>query len=76
MNENEKYLEWKSAVKSKNVRLCAGLALYKEGKEDPNAGESGKDEWIKNNDIIARQINFLEENGYDGYCLYSMSFLN
>ena len=68
--------EWKSAVKSKNVRLCAGLSLYKEGKEDPNAGESGKDEWIKNNDIIVRQIKFLEENGYDGYCLYSMSFLN
>lgn len=68
-------MRWKNAVKSKNVRLCAGLALYKEGKEDLNAGESGKNEWRDNSDVIEKQIEFVRNNGFSGYCLYSLSFL-
>ena len=79
-NENQPFelcaKRWRNAVKSKSVRLCGGLAQYKIGKEDLNAGEGGRNEWLENKDIIARQIDYLEENGYDGYCLYSMNFLN
>lgn len=67
-------IRWKNAVKNKNVRLCAGLALYKRGKEDKFAGESGKDEW-KEDGIIARQIETLKEQNYDGFCLYSLQFV-
>lgn len=69
-------LQWKEISKSKSLCLCPGLALYKQGKDDPNAGESGRNEWIENADVILRQIKFLEENGFDGYCLYSLDFLN
>ncbi len=39
-----------------DVELIVGLAAYKAGAEDTYAGDSGKKEWINNNDILARQI--------------------
>lgn len=67
--------EWRNAVKNKNVSLCAGLALYKRGKEDKYAGESGKNEW-KSDDIIPRQIEEIKKLGFCGFCLYSLRFVN
>ena len=68
--------QWAELCKSRKVRLCAGLAVYKAGKEDSFAGESGKNEWIENSDILKRQVEYLRENGFDGFCLYSSQFVN
>ena len=60
---------------SENVKICAGLALYKSGKEDTFALD-GKTEWQENSYIIKRQTQFAKYNGYDGICLYSATFVN
>lgn len=70
----ETALSWKKLLKN-NSKLCLGLALYKTGKVDEFA-LSGKDEWRENKDIIARQISFAKENGFDGISIYSASFVN
>ena len=53
------------------VELIVGLAAYKAGAEDTYAGDSGKREWINNNDILARQVAAARnENRYSGFALY------
>ena len=68
--------QWAKLCKSKKVLLCAGLAVYKAGKEDTFAGDSGKNEWKENSDILKRQVEYIRENGFDGFCLYSSQFVN
>lgn len=68
--------DWRALVKSKTVKLSAGLALYKVGKEDTFAGESGKNEWKNEEEIISRQVEFLKDKKFDGFCLYSAQFVN
>ena len=36
----------------------------------------GKDEWINNSDIIKRQVKSAKEMVYDGFSLYSSSYVN
>ena len=67
--------QWRDLCKNKNVRLIGGLALYKDGKEDPFAGK-GKDEWLQNDELITRQVTVLRQLGYDGFSLYSAQFVN
>ncbi|MGN1444518.1 MAG: hypothetical protein ACI4XE_11795, partial [Acutalibacteraceae bacterium] len=43
---------------------------------DEFAGESGKNEWQENCDIISRQVKAVIESGADGYSLYSIKFVN
>ncbi|MCM1364130.1 MAG: family 10 glycosylhydrolase [Faecalibacterium sp.] len=68
-------IRWKS-ITCEQVKLVVGLALYKSGKEDSFAGESGKNEWLENDDVIKRQAEFLNENDFDGFSLYSAKFVN
>lgn len=68
--------EWRKLVKNEGVALCGGLALYKVGKEDLNAGENGRDEWLEEKNILSRQVKALNEKNYDGFCLYSLQFVN
>lgn len=68
--------EWKKICTNENVSLVAGLALYKSGQQDNFAGEKGKDEWINNSDIIKRQVKSAKEMVYDGFSLYSSSYVN
>ncbi len=64
-------LQWRSLVKSDSVRLLAGLAAYKTGQTDPYAG-SGREEWIRDTDILSRQIARVREtDGYSGFVLFS-----
>lgn len=63
--------EWKTLNTNKNIKLIVGLAKYKEGKIDENAGR-GKDEWIKHGDVISRQIETVKESGY---VIFSYSYL-
>lgn len=67
--------QWKNAACG-NTRLAVGLALYKTGKTDEFAGESGKNEWKDNSDILARQVKQILQSGIDGFCLYSLKFVN
>lgn len=65
---------WCKIVKNKNVKLYCGLASYKCGKEDKNAG-SGKNEWVVNKDILSKQYRFIEKNAdFSGFSLFSYSF--
>lgn len=77
-NESKPFYEtaclWKETV-TNSSKLCAGLAVYKEGKEDCFAGK-GKNEWVENNGIISRQIECVKELGYSGISFYSVSYMN
>lgn len=70
--------EWAELLPEESkVKLYAGLALYKCGLEDKYAGgesenkDTGRYEWINEDDIISRQIDYLRELNYDGMVFYS-----
>ncbi len=74
-NKSKPYLdvlsEFSDMITRNDVELIAGLAAYKIGAEDTYAGDSGKREWIENNDILARQITAARnESRYSGFALY------
>ena len=67
--------QWTSIKRSPNVRLMFGLAAYKSGDEDAYAG-SGRNEWIDETDILARQIELLRKTGEcSGFALFSYSYI-
>ena len=64
-------VEVSETVNGNDVELIVGLAAYKAGAEDTYAGDSGKKEWINNNDILARQVSAARnESKYSGFALY------
>ncbi len=69
---------WSNMVKSDSVKLVIGLAGYKIGAEDTYAGNSGKREWLDNDDIISRQMTLAETlDNYGGVAIYRYdSFFN
>ena len=67
--------EWKNLVTNKNTKLIIGLAAYKCGQEDFYAGK-GKNEWLENEDILARQLDFLRKKDCDGFAIFSYGSLN
>jgi uncharacterized lipoprotein YddW (UPF0748 family) len=74
-NKSRPYLdvldEFSSMITRNDVELIVGLAAYKAGAEDTYAGDSGKKEWINNNDILARQVAAARnESRYSGFALY------
>lgn len=76
-NENQPFMKtakkWYSTAK---CDLYVALPLYKAGKEDEFAGESGKNEFVKNNNIVARQVTYLSKlEGIKGYYIFSYSSL-
>lgn len=66
---------WRELVKNESVELYAGLALYKAGGFDENAG-SGKNEWQANADTLSRQYKELINIGYDGFSLFSCKYFS
>lgn len=62
--------EWKTLVTEPSVALYAGLALYKAN--DPEADDGI---WCGEGDVIRRQLETLEEDGYTGFALYSYDYL-
>ncbi len=79
-NESEPFAEcldsWVELCRNSPVKLVPALALYKCGKEDIYAGERGKNEWTKNNDVISRQVEYIREHKLSGFGLYSGSYVN
>ena len=66
---------WSEAVKSGNVKLCVGLAYYKSGKTDDNAGD-GINEWCENGNICSEEIRYSRrKDNYCGFSVYSYSYL-
>ena len=55
---------------AKGVSLRIGLAAYKAGNTDRYAG-NGANEWVENNNIIARQINLSRQyDNVEGLILF------
>ncbi len=67
---------WLKITDRSKVKIVPVLALYKSGNEDVYAGESGKMEWIDNNDIIKRQVECLRKEKINSFALYSGSYIN
>ena len=61
--------KWVSLKRNDSVKLYIGLAAYKIGTEDQN------NEWIKNTDILKRQILSLRAKNVRGFSLFSYSYL-
>ncbi len=61
--------KWSSLKRNESVKLYTGLAAYKIGTVDQN------DEWIKNTDILKRQILSLRKKDIRGFSLFSYSYL-
>lgn len=64
--------EWKNL--NSKVKIAVGIPIYKAGKTDLYA-KTGSDEWIQNNDILIRQIQYINQKKFDGYVFYSASYL-
>ncbi len=66
--------EWENLASQGNVELVCGLAPYKCGKKDENAG-SGKNEWNENVNILSRQYEQLSgRKVWQGFSLFSYSY--
>lgn len=66
--------KWMDYSRHSSVELYVGVALYKIGlKSDAYAG-TGKTEWVKNNDIMRRSVEYLREKKISGICFYSYSY--
>ncbi len=64
--------KWSNIIKTDSVRLYIGLAAYKQGTEDTNAGIA-KDEWINDINMLSRQAE--ESLMYaDGYVKFSYAY--
>ncbi len=63
--------QWDAIASVRGIPMIAGLSVSKVGNEDRWAGV-GKEEWITDNDILARQLNFAKElQSFGGVALYS-----
>ena len=62
--------EWIELTENSDVKLVAGLALYKVGEEDLFAGK-GSDEWINNPDVLKAESELSEKKGCYGVAYFS-----
>lgn len=67
--------EFADMITVKGISLYAGLAAYKVGTVDNYAG-SGKNEWIENTDILAKQIDIIQNSSvFNGYIYFRYNSL-
>lgn len=77
-NQYKPFLEtvtnWNTLITNK-TKIIPVLAFYKVGSFDNQAG-TGSREWMVNNNIIERQINYIKTlNNYKGFALFRYDFL-
>ena len=65
---------WKDLIKNESIKIMPVLAFYKCGNVDMNAG-IGREEWLNNNNLIERQINYLRINNIDNYALFRYDYI-
>lgn len=77
LNENQPFMKTvKNWSQMAECDLYVALPLYKAEKEDEFAGEKGKNEFTKNNNIISRQVIYLSKLcKVKGYYIFSYSSL-
>lgn len=67
--------QWHDLIKVDSIEFIPALAIYKSGKTDMYALD-GKSEWIKNSDIIKREIELARTTDkYTGFSLFSYNYL-
>lgn len=76
-NENQPFMsttkEW---IEMTDCTLYVALPLYKAEKEDEFAGDRGANEFVENNNIVARQVTYLSKlDKIRGYYIFSYSSL-
>lgn len=67
-----------SDIVSPSVKLYAGLAAYKCGntEQGKNMSEKAKNEWVENDDVLSRQIEFVKScENYCGFIMFSYDAL-
>lgn len=76
-NENQPFMQTtKMWCDNATCKLYVALPMYKSNSEDEYAGESGKNEFKKEKDIVARQITYLSKiDSVRGYYIFSYSSL-
>ena len=62
---------WQALLEDTPAKLYVGLANYKIG----TTSEPDREEWNNHNDIIARQIELLNQNNVNGFVFFSYSSL-
>lgn len=71
---SETLKEWEEISLDSNVQFVCGLAPYKCGEIDKNAG-SGEEEWTENVNILSRQYEQIAESQvWQGFSLFSYSY--
>lgn len=60
----EALIEWKKLTYHNNIKIYAGLGVYKAGSNEDDGT------WLQRNDILAKELRLLREYDYDGYILY------
>ncbi len=64
--------DWNTMERHDGVKMIAGLAMYKTGAVDDWAGTTaGKNEWLNNSNLLARQVNDTYALGWSGVAFYS-----
>ncbi len=76
-NESQPFMKTvKLWCNTASCRLYVALPMYKSSKEDEFAGNGGRLEFVKNNDVVARQITYLSKlDQVKGFYLFSYSSL-
>lgn len=76
-NESQPFMKTtKNWIQMADCTLYIALPLYKAESEDEFAGDSGIKEFVENNDIIARQVNYISKlDSIKGYYVFSYSSL-
>lgn len=76
------FQDWESIILADDVAMYTGLAVYKAGNEDVNAGAEQEDqatpryEWMNCSDIIKRQIEVCRKSKKNsGFAFFSYSYL-
>lgn len=79
LNEVMPFIEtintWNSLIKVEGIKLIPALAFYKTGEIDEYA-RSGKEEWMKSNNIIKKQV-LVSRNlsNYRGFSLFRYEYI-
>ena len=67
--------QWNNLIKVDTIKLIPALAFYKVGNFDKYA-LSGSNEWMNEDDIIAREIKFSRSlSHYGGFSLFSYNYM-
>lgn len=77
LNENQPFMKTtKNWLQMSDCTMYVSLPLYKAGKEDEFAGDRGINEFVDNNNIIARQVTYLSKlESVKGFYIFSYSSL-